>query len=310
MARTEVRREELIRAINSDANLTVEQKTREIQNVFTGNVTGQKRKRDSDGDDEEETGEEEDQHDDFETTFHNFNNEELGCLHYSRACKIKCPTCFKYYTCHLCHDEKEKHKINRRDVCRMLCMICDKKQNLAKYCKYCDNRMGRYYCRSCALWDDRNNIYHHCTRCRSCRFGREFNYKHCDKCNACLPVGVFYGHFHVINTLDKDCPICQIGPLKDSSEPVYFSRCGHTMHTACYKEYIKHDYKCPLCRMSISDTTDYFNTCEIEVMLNPMPAEYRYKIKIQCHDCPGESEAWYNWIHLQCLSCGSFNVCK
>ena len=70
---------------------------------------------------------------------------KLGCKHYMRRCKLKCPTCSKFYTCRICHDAVENgddfhdewlakvdkgkdigpHKMDRYKVSEVKCMNCD-----------------------------------------------------------------------------------------------------------------------------------------------------------------------------------------
>lgn len=45
-------------------------------------------------------------------------HQPFGCTHYKRNCALVAPCCNKIYTCRLCHDEQEHHKIDRYQVWR------------------------------------------------------------------------------------------------------------------------------------------------------------------------------------------------
>jgi hypothetical protein len=49
----------------------------------------------------------------LEVSYHDLENEVFGCSHYPRGCKVRAPCCGKFFVCRLCHDENEKHKIDR-----------------------------------------------------------------------------------------------------------------------------------------------------------------------------------------------------
>merc|ERR1712216_481745 len=46
-------------------------------------------------------------------TYHNVDEGIMGCEHYQRQAKSRAPCCGKFYTCRLCHDAEESHKIDR-----------------------------------------------------------------------------------------------------------------------------------------------------------------------------------------------------
>lgn len=81
---------------------------------------------------------------DAERTYH--KDSELGCSHYKRGVKLQCSTCAKWYTCRFCHDEKEDHKLLRKETKNMLCMHCGKAQPAQQDCRHCGVRSARYYC--------------------------------------------------------------------------------------------------------------------------------------------------------------------
>ena len=38
---------------------------------------------------------------------------------------LQAPCCKKYYSCRICHDEKESHKLDRTKVSKLKCLNCD-----------------------------------------------------------------------------------------------------------------------------------------------------------------------------------------
>lgn len=97
----------------------------------------------------------------------------LGCRHYKRNVKLQCFTCNKWYTCRFCHDEVEKHVLNRKETRNMLCMLCKCAQRAGEVCVKCGARAAWYYCGVCHLWDDdTNKSIYHCNDCGICRVGR------------------------------------------------------------------------------------------------------------------------------------------
>ena len=148
---------------------------------------------------------------DLEITYHDESSNVLGCAHYRRYNKLQCNTCGKWVTCRFCHDEVEDHTLQRSKTKYMLCMLCRTPQKAAADCKQCGQRMARYYCDKCKLWDDEptKSIYH-CDECGICRIGEGLgkDYYHCQKCGVCISISLQYSHRCIERNLDCDCPIC------------------------------------------------------------------------------------------------------
>lgn len=112
----------------------------------------------------------------------------LGCKHYKRNVKIQCFDCKLWFTCRHCHDEAYaeqgnlEHKLNRKKIENMLCMLCQTPQPASQSCRECGKRAAYYYCDLCKLWDDTSTkrIYH-CGDCGICRRGEGLgkDYVHC-----------------------------------------------------------------------------------------------------------------------------------
>jgi len=76
------------------------------------------------------------------------------------------------------------------------------------------------------------------------------------RCNACISMEE-KDHKCIQQTLGGDCSIC-MDTLFDSTKPLKKLRCGHVMHLECYTQFCKTTYKCPICKKSMEDMSDYF----------------------------------------------------
>jgi uncharacterized CHY-type Zn-finger protein len=65
-------------------------------------------------------------------TFHSddWDMKRYVCKHYRRGCEIYAPCCEKYYSCRICHDEKESHKLDRTKVSKLKCRNCHKQNEV------------------------------------------------------------------------------------------------------------------------------------------------------------------------------------
>lgn len=111
--------------------------------------------------------------------------------------------------------------------------------------------------------------------------------------------------------LHTNCPVCK-GYLFTSTEPVFFMRCGHTMHKKCFEIYTAKRYQCPLCMRSLKNMTSYFREIDEHVRNEPMPPEYDNKRSlILCNDCGTRSWVKYHFNYHKCPAkeCeGSYNT--
>ena len=148
----------------------------------------------------------------------------MGCKHYQRGCKLQAHCCGNWYTCRFCHDEESDHTITRYYLLKyhlklykrnlietMMCMNCSQVQPAGQECTLCSNKVSKYYCKDCKLWDDdpKKNIYH-CHDCGICRIGKGLgiDYFHCPTCNVCMAIGLKGKHKCIERNLESDCPIC------------------------------------------------------------------------------------------------------
>lgn len=232
-----------------------------------------------------------------------------GCKHYLARCKIRAPCCDKIYSCRLCHDEENTHKIDRYKINKIICTKCDKEQGVHQFCNNDDCRIcfSLYFCNKCMVFDDVDKKQFHCDTCRVCRVGGAENYYHCEMCNACISITLKNSH-KCVDIKDAQCPIC-IDNLFESRTSITIMKCGHYMHKECLMSYLKTNYICPICSMSIIDTEYIYKMLETEVALTPMPDEYKdLKVKILCNDCLQKSETNFHIVALKCQLCSSYNT--
>lgn len=267
-----------IRAINARTDLSLEEKTRAIQQLLT---SSQPRPQ--------------------VITF---------CTHSIQNCSIYIPCCQRFYACTECHDEQQpSHKLVIDHITEMKCNYCGERQPIAQWCKYCVRQMGTYFCFSCRLWDT-GTEYHHCNLCNRCHQGTAYDYRYCSQCHFCLLRRTPDFHVHNPHALQESCTICLQGPLATTRDYIYYPCCGHAVHENCYREYIQSDYRCPSCRKTFTYVLDRFFTYEMERYINPTPPEYSYPVSIYCNDCEVTQVVTNNLSHLRCenVYCQSFNV--
>ncbi|KAL2837415.1 hypothetical protein BJY01DRAFT_45733 [Aspergillus pseudoustus] len=240
-----------------------------------------------------------------------FDEPTLGCLHYKRNVKLQCFDCKKWYTCRLCHDEVEDHRLDRPKTENMLCMLCGHAQPAAQYCKWCGELAAQYYCAFCKLWDnDASKSIYHCGDCGICRIGKGLgkDFFHCKTCSVCLPISIETTHKCIERSTQCDCPICG-EYMFTSPETVVFMRCGHSIHQRCLAEYSKASYRCPICSKTITNMEATFRNLDRTIQSQPMPADFKdTKAIITCNDCGTKSVVKYHWLGLRCDMCESYNT--
>ncbi|XP_012816916.1 RING finger and CHY zinc finger domain-containing protein 1 isoform X1 [Xenopus tropicalis] len=243
-----------------------------------------------------------------------------GCEHYSRGCQLRAPCCGKFYTCRLCHDSKESHKMDRFNVTQVQCMKCKFVQKAQQTCEQCHAVFGDYYCNICHLFDKDKKQYH-CDGCGICRIGPKEEFEHCTKCNLCLPLSLRGNHKCIENVSRQDCPIC-LEDIHTSRVGARVLPCGHLLHSViqhirqvivstCYEDMLKQGYRCPLCMRSALDMTRYWRQLDDEVAQTPMPSEYQnMTVEILCNDCSSRSTVPFHILGMKCESCSSYNTAQ
>lgn len=303
-----------IRAIARDSSLSVEERTRMMQQVMLAPYSETRAQADSKNQNGTSLSE------DRTPTFHPCQDgvQRLGCRHYLRACKLRAACCSKLYTCRLCHDDAEQtHIMDRYATKEILCMRCDTLQPVSSKCmsEKCGQSFSEYFCEVCNFFDDREerSIYH-CPSCNVCRAGKGLgiDFFHCMKCNQCMSMKYrTKGHRCVEKAMESDCPVCH-QYLFTSTEPVKYLKCGHLMHNSCHEQYIKRYLRCPVCQRSLEEMASVFQRIDLLMGVSnhlAMPAEYRtLRCDLYCLDCYGRSNTSYHFVYNKCPVCKSYNT--
>lgn len=115
-------------------------------------------------------------------------------------------------------------------------------------------------------------------------------------------------HKCIERSLESDCPICNEF-MFTSRKPVTFLPCGHAMHQKCHSKYIRTNFTCPICKVSILDMKEHFERIDEYVSNLEIPEEYKdYVVEILCNDCLMKSHVPYKLLYHKCDSCFSFNT--
>ncbi|XP_057812774.2 zinc finger protein BRUTUS isoform X2 [Cryptomeria japonica] len=235
----------------------------------------------------------------------------FGCKHYKRNCKLLSACCGQLFTCRLCHDEDSNHLMDRKATTNMMCMRCLRIQAVAPTCATpsCEGfSMARYFCSICKFFDDERNIYH-CPFCNLCRVGKGLgiDYFHCMNCNGCMSKSVSV-HKCREKGFESNCPICN-DFIFTSSNPIKALRCGHLMHSTCFRAYTCSHYTCPICSKSLGNMTVYFGMLDALLAAETLPEEYQGRTQdILCNDCEKKQKAPFHWLYHKCSTCGSYNT--
>ncbi|XP_039272006.2 RING finger and CHY zinc finger domain-containing protein 1-like [Styela clava] len=232
------------------------------------------------------------------------------CTHYIRRCLLECSTCWKFYPCRLCHDEKCNHKLNRYLVKHIKCNNCSTVQEVSPECKVCSTNFGKYHCSICNMFDDRDRKQYHCDDCGLCRVGGRANFFHCAKCDLCLSIDIKDSHKCVEKSSKSNCPVC-LEDMHTSTESLKVPSCGHLIHQKCYSVMLQHnEYRCPSCGKSTLEMSKVWENLDEEIAVTPMPDEYANTlIWILCKDCQGVSNVRFHVLGLKCSKCKSYNTC-
>lgn len=303
-AQSELRRK--IMEIQRDPTIKFSDKAGMIQKLMSSRWQNSKRLVDNQNDGSVEATDE-----DLKKTYYNIEQNQLGCKHYRRGCKLKANCCGRWFNCRFCHDDVSDHTIIRSETKTMLCMHCQTIQEAAQNCSACKARMAVYYCDACKLWDDdpKKHIYH-CDDCGICRIGQGLgrDYFHCKRCNVCMNIQLQDNHKCIERNLECDCPICG-EYMFTSTSTVIFMPCGHCIHSRCHEDYIKTSYQCPTCWKSLGDMSAYYSKIDSLLAEQTMPADYANIFSIVlCNDCEVKSEAPYHFLYHRCDKCRGYNT--
>ena len=304
--------ERTLRSIARDASLSVEERTRMMQQVMLApynesraNALAANQKLQKNEDDRSVSYRRD-----------GSGKKRLGCKHYMRACKMRAACCNRIYTCRLCHDAEQAHIMDRTATSEILCMRCDTLQAVSPSCvnAECGERFSKYFCMVCVFFeDDEKRSVYHCHSCNVCRVGLGLgqDFFHCMKCNQCMSMKYQKeGHRCIPNSMERDCPVCY-QYLFTSTRPIKYLRCGHLMHMSCYSAYNQQRMSCPICAKSLEEVQPLFQQLDLQLAVsgNMMPAEYRTaRCDLYCMDCQENSNTPYHFVYNKCPRCSSYNT--
>jgi len=246
-----------------------------------------------------------------------------GCSHYKRKCRLVAPCCGEVFPCRFCHDEvknegeknpKKRHMIDRFAVEEVICVMCDERQPVAQDCRKCGIQMGAYFCGICRFYDDDTSKgAFHCDGCGICRVGGRENFFHCNKCNSCQPAATRASHSCFEGGMKQNCPVC-MEYLFDSRRTAQSMRCGHFIHSDCYRDMLRSaggmsSVRCPVCSMSVAELDSVWQSLDEEVAATPMPEEYAdMMVTVLCNDCHKQGDVKFHIVGLKCSHCGGYNT--
>ncbi|KAJ8452371.1 hypothetical protein Cgig2_006176 [Carnegiea gigantea] len=290
----QVELEAAIRKVSQDSSVSLQEKTRIIQNLMTSHWIATQPSPDSDNVIKSEPGKLPGQFPAYRDT----GGLVFGCKHYKQNCKLVAPCCNKLFTCRRCHDEVADHLMDRKSTTQMMCMKCLEVQSIGPTCSTpsCNKYpMARYYCKICRLFDDEREIYH-CPYCNICRVGKGLgiDYFHCMKCNACMGRSVSV-HKCREKCFEDVCPICH-EDMFTSSTPIKGLACGTCNCSSLFsvphqkllselfygvvQEYTCMHYTCPVCSKSLGNMQVYFEMLDALLAEEKMPDEMSMQTQV------------------------------
>lgn len=250
-------------------------------------------------------------------------NPTFGCKHYERGCKIEAPCCDgAFVTCRLCHDELfegslAEHTLDRFKIEHVLCMHCGEESPVAEKCSNpsCGRKFSEYFCGICRMYEGSNREVYHCEKCGICRLGRAEDNVHCDDCGACVVKHSAKNHRCNNTSMLGNCPVCMVSVF-NSTTPVAYLRCGHTMHHDCLETLTRTDYRCAVCLKSLCDMSAHWGELDRRIASEgPLPPELAQRtVNILCNDCNCRSTVPWHFQHHKCqgvlngTACGSYNT--
>ncbi|KAJ1750824.1 hypothetical protein LPJ79_002588 [Coemansia sp. RSA 1821] len=210
-----------------------------------------------------------------EPTYHDKEQQILGCPHYQVKAKVLAQCCSVWVPCRFCHNDMQDHSMDRFAVEQMKCMLCLEEQPLGQQCQKCKATMARYFCIKCRLLDDGlGKKVFHCDQCGICRSGSSEEFFHCKGCDACVATEYRDSHGCREHILHVDCPICG-EDLSDSTQTIVQIACEHLIHESCLQQNLKYSYKCPLCSASLCNMDALFGAIERYLQVSSMPHKRR-----------------------------------
>ena len=173
-----------------------------------------------------------------------------------------------------CIDKAGQAKCNvtKPSITKITCLNCKLEQEPSNICIgiNCNIQFSRSYCDKCIIWTQKNIT--HCESCGICRVGQKNEIQHCDECNICY--GISNINTHTCTKFDyktESCSLC-CESVFNSQHKSQILKCGHILHGNCIqKMFEQHQYKCPNCKKSICDMTNYWVQIKNSILLQPIP---------------------------------------
>jgi len=233
--------------------------------------------------------------------------EIIKCTHYDRGCLLQCDKCDEFWGCRLCHTEMDRFKVKK-----VQCKKCYNIQSSdTQTCTKCGDVFGEYFCNVCHLFSNNpDKQIFHCDECGICRIGTRDQFVHCDKCDMCIGILGIETHKCFQNTWTNNCPIC-FNPLFNSVTPVIPIKCGHAYHVKCLQEYLKHDYRCCVCKKSVVEMNWSRLDNQIGNIESNLIQTATHTLNVLCNDCGHHFQSPFSPFNLyKCVTCGSYNCSK
>ncbi len=192
--------------------------------------------------------------------------------------------------------------------------MCKTEQKISNHCVNINcqftNQFTLYYCYICKLHNNTEKDIYHCDQCGICRIGLKEKNFHCENCNMCYLLSAKNNHQCFNNKFDMVCSICRENLFRSRHSAINFNKCPHSMCSFCFDQYIKNEYKCPICNKSIIDMSNLWESIDAIMLNDIMPEEYKQTTtNILCNDCNTLSKSIrYHFQYHKCDQCGSYNT--
>lgn len=239
-----------------------------------------------------------------------------NCEHYKNNVQVFAICCNQYYDCHLCHNEQNDHKMQRKKIYKVKCINCKCENPPINNCIDCNIQFGKNNCNICNIWCDNYESIYHCDGCGHCRKGKREDFFHCNTCDMCFSMSNKKRHICKNYDLDDNCPIC-LNSLYNCKDDTVLLDCTHLIHSKCLNELIEKTDKnkcipsCTMCKKSVVETDKYERRFDKYILDNPVHTYYdNWKTEILCNDCSGKTTTKYHTNFHKCIKCKSYNTIK
>lgn len=252
---------DLIKKIKADVNLTEQEKSIKIQQIFSSNFI-----------------------DSIQTKFQTQSNLNLNCSHYIKSCsQFKFDCCGLIDPCKRCHMERGICELANIHISQIKCNACGLEQAPSSVCSNsdCAISFANSHCEICQIWTPKQ-IYH-CVDCGICRIGTKETLFHCADCLMCFNIDHTNNLTHecvkkkslnkIINLDERLCVVCAESTFNSQSPQIELP-CSHYIHQSCFTQCMEQsNYKCAHCKKSMCDLTTHWNFIRTQIKLNPIPNE-------------------------------------